>query len=160
MKRCTKCHESKPLDAFYADRRKPGGVMARCKSCKVSAFKQWKQRNPGHDKKRYWRQRDNERERHLIRKYGVTFDAYRQMLTQQGGCCAICKRPEPADRMLDVDHDHATGAVRGLLCTSCNRVLGHAKDSPDRLRAAAAYLERVPQVAATFIRAAEEARRR
>jgi hypothetical protein len=62
------------------------------------------------------------------------------MLKDQNGGCAICYKPE-GSRMFDVDHDHKTGEVRGLLCTSCNRVLGHAKDSVERLLAAARYLE-------------------
>ncbi len=42
---------------------------------------------------------------------------------------------------MSVDHDHATGKNRGLLCTNCNKVLGHAKDDVTILRRAIAYLE-------------------
>ncbi len=140
MKTCTGCKESKPLNEFHRDSRRPNGRMARCKRCKAKALRQWA-RATGHDKRRYWANRDSERERHLVKKYGVTFADYAEMLHRQRGKCAICSRPEPAGRMFDVDHDHATGAVRGLLCTSCNRVLGHAFDSAERLRAAADYLE-------------------
>ncbi len=140
MKTCTGCKETKPLGDFFRDKRHPTAHMPRCKRCKGSAWKDWKKRNPGFDSKRYWANRDHERERHLIRKYGVTLDEYNRLLIEQNGCCAICGRPEPTDRMLDVDHDHATNDVRGLLCTSCNRILGHAHDSVERLRAAADYL--------------------
>lgn len=140
MKTCTGCKESKPLTEFFRDTRRENGLMARCKFCKTTSYRAWKRANPGVDKARYWAKRDSERERHLVKKYGVTFVRYTELLIEQGGCCAICHRPEPADRMLDVDHDHETGDVRGLLCTSCNRVLCHASDSPERLRAAADYL--------------------
>lgn len=55
--------------------------------------------------------------------------------------CAVCGEP-PTRRRLDVDHDHKTGAVRGLLCSDCNIALGKFRDDPDRLRAAADYLVR------------------
>ena len=140
MKTCTGCNEAKPLADFFRDRRTEHGRMARCKQCKAQSYRQWKAANPGVDKRRYWENRDSERERHLVKKYGITFACYAELLAEQGGCCAICSRSEPDNRMLDVDHDHKTGEVRGLLCTSCNRVLGHAHDSEERLRAAADYL--------------------
>lgn len=143
MRTCTACKEAKPLSEFFRDRSKKHGYQARCKPCKTEAFNRYRKER-GYDKRRYWANRDSERERHLVRKYGVTFADYKRMLDEQEGRCAICARPEPEHRMFDVDHDHATGVVRGLLCTSCNRVLGHAGDSPERLRAAADYLEQKP----------------
>lgn len=142
MKICTGCNEAKPLTDFFRDLRKANAYMSRCKVCKRDIYRKWRKNNPDFDRKRYWAIRDSERERHLVKKYGVTFDEYNRMLIEQNGCCAICNRPEPTNRMLDVDHNHATGEVRGLLCTSCNRILGHAHDSADRLVAAANYLSR------------------
>ena len=60
------------------------------------------------------------------------------MRLAQGGVCAIC-REAPA---VHVDHDHATGEVRGMLCFPCNAAIGHLRDDPRVVRAAAAYLER------------------
>jgi hypothetical protein len=128
VRTCTGCRETKPLTEFFRDRSKKHGYQARCKPCTTSRTRAYVKAND-YDRKRYWENRDSERERHLVRKYGVTFSDYQRILVEQGGKCAICGRPEPANRMLDVDHDHATGDVRGLLCTSCNRVLGHAHDS-------------------------------
>lgn len=60
-----------------------------------------------------------------------------------GGCCWICKKPEPiAGRKLSIDHCHDTGKVRGLLCTHCNTGLGHFNHDPDRIDKAIRYLER------------------
>ena len=70
-------------------------------------------------------------------KYGVGSEWLETQKTLQGGLCAVCGSA-PA---LLVDHDHASGKVRSLLCHACNLGLGHFKDSPARLRAAAGYLE-------------------
>lgn len=64
------------------------------------------------------------------------------MLARQDGRCAICRTTFPGGRWghFHVDHEHETGAVRGLLCTVCNIGLGYFDDSADRLAQAAAYL--------------------
>lgn len=64
------------------------------------------------------------------------------MLVDQNGACAICGGVNKDGRKLFVDHDHATGQVRGLLCNLCNRGIGNMRDSIKLLRAAADYLER------------------
>ena len=73
---------------------------------------------------------------------GVTSADYDRMLAAQGGVCAICGSP-PKTRRLHVDHDHATGKVRGLLCHRCNRALP-TWIVPRWLYAAAAYLHSGP----------------
>ncbi len=73
---------------------------------------------------------------HLKRRYGITAAEADAMLAEQGGLCAICVR-SPAEH---VDHDHATGRVRALLCFNCNGGLGQFKDDADVLRAAADYV--------------------
>jgi hypothetical protein len=74
-------------------------------------------------------------------KYGITVDDYDALFASQAGRCAICSTDSPGGRgRFHVDHDHATGEVRGLLCTNCNAGLGQFKDDPDRLGAAIRYL--------------------
>ena len=73
--------------------------------------------------------------------YGIDLDEYNAILDRQGGTCALCPATACTDgRNLHVDHDHETGAVRGLLCNHCNLLLGHAGDSVERLTKALEYL--------------------
>lgn len=62
-------------------------------------------------------------------------------LLEQHGTCAVCGTASWGRRGPQVDHDHSTGKVRGVLCVNCNNGLGRFKDDPARLRAAAAYIE-------------------
>lgn len=71
--------------------------------------------------------------------YGITLADEARMLSSQGGLCASCRDTLATHH---VDHCHATGKVRGLLCAKCNKGLGLFLDDPARLRAAAEYLER------------------
>ena len=73
----------------------------------------------------------------MTRSTGISLADYDAMRQRQNGACAICKRSGQA---LCVDHCHACGKVRGLLCGKCNSVLGFCDDSPAHLLVAAAYL--------------------
>lgn len=85
----------------------------------------------------------NQRARRLERVYGLTVANRDAMFAKQGGRCALCRElpDEEHHPELVVDHDHATGEVRGLLHARCNALLGMARDDPSTLRAAARYLE-------------------
>lgn len=73
--------------------------------------------------------------------YDLSPDDFRDMLVGQAGRCLICDHVMQPGRDTHIDHDHRTGKVRGLLCERCNKGIGHFKDEPSRLRAAARYLE-------------------
>lgn len=73
----------------------------------------------------------------LKSRYDLSPKQYRQMVDDQGGICAVCEQ----QANLDVDHDHATQKVRGLLCFRCNAGLGSFKDNPEFLENAIRYLK-------------------
>ncbi len=79
-------------------------------------------------------------------KYGIDVAGYEAMVAAQGGLCMICKRPPAAMKdapgKLCVDHNHSTGAVRGLLCDWCNKGIGYFKESPEIIARAIAYVEK------------------
>lgn len=82
-------------------------------------------------------------QRDLQRKYGLTPEQWHALVIEQSGLCAV-----GGGQLIGkvcVDHDHTTSIVRGLLCNRCNQGLGYFSDSPDRLRAAAQYLEQAAQ---------------
>lgn len=83
-----------------------------------------------------------DRDRGLIRRYGITEAAYNKLLAEQGGVCKICGRPptKGVSKVLQVDHDHKSGSIRGLLCHGCNVGLSGFEDNRDFLMAAISYL--------------------
>jgi len=83
----------------------------------------------------------------LKRKYGMTESDLQALLSAQDGRCAICRvtlnlLKQQSGETAHIDHDHATGKVRGVLCMRCNTALGYFRDSSATLIAAAAYLRR------------------
>jgi hypothetical protein len=78
-----------------------------------------------------------------MREYGLTKEQFEHLLVVQGNACAICRLAfgETKSNAPHVDHDHATGRVRALLCINCNFLIGHCFEDPDVLAAAAAYLQ-------------------
>lgn len=95
---------------------------------------------------------------HFASRYGLSVEQYNALVEKQHGLCAGCGRlPKPGgragvNRFLFVDHDHSTGAVRGLLCQPCNAAVGLAGDSPEILLGLAAYLERPPAISSADLR--------
>ena len=78
----------------------------------------------------------------LLTKFNMTPIDYAEMYANQSGECAICGvQQKDEDRRFAVDHNHETGKVRGLLCASCNKGLGHFKDDPYRMVCAIKYLQ-------------------
>lgn len=164
--RCTQCKHLKAASEFNKDRRKRNGLSSWCKTCHSAALRanyarpEVKARDLARKKARsgtpearavQWRAS-------LKYSYCITPEEYEQMLTAQGGGCAICGR-RPKNRRLSVDHDHSCcpgtrscgKCIRGLLCVQCNhKVLGYwlhegTEGTEQALRKArnlVAYLER------------------
>lgn len=86
-----------------------------------------------------WKER---RRKVTLAAYGLTPVQYDELLLAQGGACALCRSTDPQhwSGRFQVDHDHQTDAVRGLLCAPCNGGLGLLGDTPERLQAALDYI--------------------
>lgn len=87
--------------------------------------------------------RERARARQLERRYGISQSEYDRILAVQGGVCKVCGTSEPGGyggTHFQVDHDHTTGVVRGLLCWQCNSALGMTHESPQVLRDLADYI--------------------
>ena len=112
LKRMTEKHKLNPFPARERARDFATKNPERIKEYQKS----WKKRHP-EKRKIYTR---NSR----IRAYGIEPNEYYEMLEKQGQGCAIC-RAKPKYRAMNIDHDHKTGKVRGLLCDGCNLSLGH-----------------------------------
>lgn len=108
----------------------------------IARVKQWQQENA--DRLNAYRREYNatpERKRkgrdaYYQRTYGISADEFDLLLEKQGGVCAICAGPDPKH----LDHDHATGEIRGILCVNCYHGLGKFFDDVDLLERAVAYL--------------------
>ena len=113
--------------------------------------------------KKVWWPRDKEIRARYSRKskYGLSPAEYLKLMEEQKGACAICKKkPGKAERSLCVDHDHRTDAIRGLLCHSCNFMIGHSGDSVHNLMGGARYLHAHVCRIADEAEAAKKAKRR
>jgi hypothetical protein len=128
-KYCPQCAEIKPISAFGRNRANSSGLADYCKPCHNRVMAEIKARIQG-----------SERNYLLKRRYGLTEDEVASLRDRQGSRCLICLRR----RDLHVDHDHASGDFRGLLCFRCNGGLGQFRDDTDVMRRAVDYLEGSP----------------
>ena len=114
-KYCRRCDEVKPYSEWHRNARQSDGLASYCKLCR----------------------KELGRLGHLKRTFGLTPEELASLVESQGGRCAICDGPPQ-----HIDHDHATGKVRGVLCGPCNMGLGQFGDNPKRLARASSYLRR------------------
>jgi hypothetical protein len=127
-KTCVECGEEKPSDDFYFHRRA-------CKPCVREHQRRFCATRP-----------DYHLARNLKQRYGISLDEYHSHITNQNFACAICEvelstaLAYKAKRAVVVDHNHETGEVRGVLCSKCNLVLGHARENTTILYKAIVYL--------------------
>jgi len=149
VKKCIKCNKLKVETQFYknGERRKDGtsGTKNTCKQCSDKIHSEYVKDNISKVRE-YSRNSYNPekvRKQHLKRYYGLESKQYDDLFLKQNGSCAICGTHQKDIKMaLNVDHNHNTGEVRGLLCHSCNRGIGLLKDSKDILKNAIGYLEK------------------
>lgn len=155
---CPRCSTEKPITDFYFRR---GGPVFACKPCYSVHNKEMRAKH-AEKRKAYdaargsgWERSGREKykapeavahDNYLKATYGISLADYERMLLDQGGLCAICRRPETRSTTTRfcVDHCHLVGTVRGLLCFQCNVGLGKFKDDPKILAAAIAYLMKDP----------------
>jgi hypothetical protein len=133
-KTCSNCKITKSIVDFYKRGGKwsPETRHSVCKECTKIRVRERHRNDPE-------RRRNND----LKRNYGITIEDYSRMFENQGGVCAICKRPGDGRwSQLCVDHDHVTGKVRELLCIRCNMILGRVNDNPLLLYGLATYLKK------------------
>lgn len=144
---CKQCGQVKDAKNFDYTPTMVDGMRAVCRDCLrpqvTIRARKYRERlranNPN------FRARD--RINHRRRLYGVTPEMFDEMLHGQGGGCAICQYcPLPEERPLNIDHNHWTGAVRGLLCNNCNTGISRFKDNLELLEGAKQYLLKYGQL--------------
>ncbi len=121
---CSKCKRSFPLTKEYFYKRGKG-FRKECKGC----FKE------------LYQNKEKTKDFRLKRDYGISIDDYNSLLKAQNNRCAICGiENSKTKKDLDIDHDHKTGEIRGLLCNKCNILLGYCNENIFVLDNAIAYL--------------------
>jgi len=146
-KECTSCNRIKSFDYFAKD-RKTKVLRTVCKQCVAhSTTKEWRKNNPERKKQldKKWKAANKEsvKNQHLKSKYGISIEEYNKMLIAQEFCCSICESSFSSFKAAPaVDHCHKSGAVRELLCSNCNSLLGFAKENEYTLQKALEYIGR------------------
>lgn len=151
MKTCSECGTAKLLSEFKRHAASPDGYTYVCKDCLRARRESLAHLTPDEKKRRQLDllkekyQNDpeyRERLRNHRRKstYGIPPETFQAFYDRQRGLCAICGQPE-SGKGFHLDHDHASGQIRGLLCFMCNRGLGDFEDSIERMSAAIRYLK-------------------
>lgn len=136
---CTTCKKNKKLENFHERQGFATGRSRQCNACINKQRRLNHHRDPNLRTKRSKRARDY----NLRMRYGITVEQYDEILKKQKGVCAICGQTnEIFNKRLAIDHCHKTNKIRGLLCDSCNNILGRAKDNIYLLLGCIEYLKK------------------
>jgi hypothetical protein len=130
MKKCSKCREVKPLNEYNKSKSGKFGVHHYCMIC----LRENKKIHYNHDKAKL---------RFIQNKYKLNELELNEMFIAQNKKCKICQTKYDLlsrHNGLYIDHCHKTGKVRGLLCMSCNRLLGNCNDNIDILKSSILYI--------------------
>lgn len=145
-KTCSRCEGIKSTKDFGKDASKPDRLSIYCYTC-VRTINKAKRSQESYNPKRranahkYAKQN---REWRLKTKYGITIQQYEEMFDAQDRKCGICEtNKSDTQGAFVIDHCHATGEIRGILCSYCNKSLGMFKDSVDTLNKAVVYLNKI-----------------
>ncbi len=167
---CSKCGVKKAIDGFGFAR--PRVRRSNCKKCQVIYNREYRKKNKSKarqwainriEKNKTYRANNREKRNAYLKmwgkrnpkkkrgqkyrhRYGIDIEDYNDILKKQKDRCAICGTKElnrKNAKFFAVDHCHKTGVVRGLLCYSCNALLGKAKDNIDIFLSAIKYLSRI-----------------
>ena len=138
QKPCHRCNTDKPIGDFTKDKRCNGGRQFICRECKSLRSKELYQAN-AEKRAKHIKNSINAR---MKKCYGISLKEYENMFEAQGGKCALCGGVQIGNTRvrLDIDHDHDTGKVRGLLCRQCNLTVGQVEKCD--LNAILGYIER------------------
>lgn len=129
-----KCHPGKA--------NRSNGLCQYCYNKKIQSSPDQKKKKRAYQRRYYRNNKDNQTDYFLKRKYGVSLSQYKELLEEQGGVCAICKRVNHTKNKLAVDHNHKTGNYRGLLCSKCNTALGQLDENIDYMLAMIGYISK------------------
>lgn len=142
-KHCPTCKQILAITEFSTMKVR-GGIASHCKSCSNSWGKEYLNTVEGKRKKEdyYQKRKDKYIDRKLRKKYGISYDQYKEILKSQNSKCSICgKTPGENKKLLAVDHNHLTGKNRGLLCSSCNICIGFIEKNDLSTESIAEYLK-------------------
>lgn len=128
FKMCATCRTTQVSENFGSDSARKDGKNRECRKCAAKRTQEWRKKH------------GNQRAKHLQAKYKLSLEQYEILLAKQGGGCWICGDIPKEGKHLDVDHDHQSRKVRGLLCHRCNKGLGGFRDRLDLLNRAFGYI--------------------
>ena len=173
MKTCSECREEKTLSSFNRSSSTKDGYQNWCRECQKRKYDVYRREHPEKQAARWKRYYLKNRERMIQRtrsyeekigeaefrkrwklrnmkakfaRYGITEEEYNQFLETQKQKCGMCLKTlnKKVPRRIHIDHDHATGRVRGILCDGCNLFLGRLESPtyPEKLEQAQTYLRK------------------